>query len=1242
MASTSAPASLSQPPAKRRTIGLLTARIGRVWGQEFMAGVIDAARALDVNLRCYVGRQPAEASEAIFSLYDLVDPASLDGLILAADLGHGVPQAEMQRFCDRFAPLPTIAISLDVTGIPTIQTDSFNGMRQAVLHLIEVHGCQRIAFVRGPAGQTEAEQRYQAYCSALEACDIPVDEQLVVPGDFSLESGRLAVDTLLDERQVDFQALAAANDRMAMGALEALQRRGRQVPMQVALVGFDDIQEAQSLGVPLTTVRQPFYITGQQAVTRLVDLVEGRDVPAQVILPTELIIRWSCGCLPASIQQVQFDEAELLDEPGPTDLVNRRQATTTALLHLIYKNTPAGTRLVDRRIRAVLQRLWETFLSDMSADTQDQFPVAFVQALEAAHQIPLRGGVNVWHELLSEFRRQVLPYVTDRQSLLRAENLLEQARILVGETAQRAMAYRRLEVEQQEELFQALGSSLSTLVSLNEIAASAQQHFAALGLKQCCLSLYDIPQVGPWNLQPQELQAYLLMQYRNGRVQWAPGGANFPARQLIPAELLPANRRYATIITPLGLAHSPLGVLWNEIGPADWEVYIRLSNLLSSAIFRALLIREREQATQEIGQLLVRSEQHLIDLGIAKEAAEEAARRTQQALEESDQLFRAARAILGATEVTDICQKLTTFYTRLVQADQVIIFLVDHDLEKIVLGVHNGRILDKLNVSYTDLKEGVNGIAFESGQPVLSQHPEDGFEPPNAAERRIWGATGSIVVVPLVAKNQVIGTVTALNQINQRMFTQHDVDLLMSLAAQAAAAMEGARLYQAEQERRQVAETLVQAGRKLTSTLQLREVPGHILEQLNMVVPFERASLILQEEDRLRIVAQRGFPDRERARQLSISIRDGDVYQQVVAAGRPVLVEDVRRTTGWSQVDWLPLDLSWMGVPLFAKERVIGMLSLTRRQAGAFSQDDAILVATFALQAAIALENAALYDEITRFNEQLEQMVAQRTEELNQAYHTLEKLDENKTVFISVAAHELRTPLTVIKGYMGMLAGDSTVTQNPYLSEVLKGVSKGTERLHAIINSMLDVARIDSQLLDLHLEPTSLPVMLKRVREDYTAALRERQLNLGLVNVDGLPLIQGDPTLLLKVFQNLIGNAIKYTPDGGRITLRGERLSDPRLGDCVEIQVQDTGIGIDPDHHELIFEKFYQTGTVALHSTGETKFLGGGPGLGLAIVRGIVNAHGGRIWVESPGHDAQRCPGSTFIVRLPCAARNPA
>jgi len=135
--------------------------------------------------------------------------------------------------------------------------------------------------------------------------------------------------------------------------------------------------------------------------------------------------------------------------------------------------------------------------------------------------------------------------------------------------------------------------------------------------------------------------------------------------------------------------------------------------------------------------------------------------------------------------------------------------------------------------------------------------------------------------------------------------------------------------------------------------------------------------------------------------------------------------------------------------------------------------------------------------------------------------------------------------------------------------------------------------------------------------------------------LDGLPVIQTDPDQLYKVFYHLIINAIKYTPDGGRISVHGHLVETGEGLNEIEIVVSDTGIGIDPAHHELIFEKFYQTGEVYMHSSGKTKFKGGGPGLGLAIARGIVEAHQGRIWVESLGHDETNCPGSKFFVRIP-------
>lgn len=316
------------------------------------------------------------------------------------------------------------------------------------------------------------------------------------------------------------------------------------------------------------------------------------------------------------------------------------------------------------------------------------------------------------------------------------------------------------------------------------------------------------------------------------------------------------------------------------------------------------------------------------------------------------------------------------------------------------------------------------------------------------------------------------------------------------------------------------------------------------------------------------------------------------------------------------------------------------MVSLTRRERGAFSQEDVLMATAFAMQASVALENANLYAEITRFNQQLEQMVQQRTQELRQALFTLERMEHNRADFISVTAHELRTPLTVMKGYLGILESDASLQANPFLRQVLAGFMKGTERLYEIVESMLELVRIDNQQLEIEPGLVTVNTIARRVFLDYNEFLAERKQTLELQNLEGLPILQGDANLLLKVLQNIVINAIKYTPDGGKITISGRAVADEQGGEWVEILVQDSGIGIDPEFHELIFEKLYSLGKVGLHSTSKYTFKGGGPGLGLAIARGIVNAHGGKIWVESDHQDEDAFPGSCFHILLPVGRIN--
>jgi signal transduction histidine kinase len=473
----------------------------------------------------------------------------------------------------------------------------------------------------------------------------------------------------------------------------------------------------------------------------------------------------------------------------------------------------------------------------------------------------------------------------------------------------------------------------------------------------------------------------------------------------------------------------------------------------------------------------------------------------------------------------------------------------------------------------------------------------------------------SEVVLPLCVGDQTLGALDIQSE-QADAFRVDDVAILQTLAEQIAIAINNAQLYRAEQARRQLAESLEQAGRELSSSLDLRRVPGRVLELLATVVPYERGAVLLAHGDVVRIIAQRGFPDAHKAIGLAVPIRPNDVYLQVVKANAPVIIDDVTHSPGWQQQDWLPINLSWMGVPLRAKDKVMGMISLTRRQASAFSGEDTQLAMAFVGQAAIALENARLYDE------------------LNRAYRTLKRMDKTKSDFINVAAHELRTPLTPIKGYAQMLQALPKVAGDTYSSSLVDGIVTSADRLQEIVNSMLDVSKIDSQTLEVVPEPLALATVIRRVQKEFGHTLSERNLTLTVSGLDDLPKVEADPDLMFKVFYHLVVNSIKYTPDGGAISVAGQVVS-VNAKPMVEVVVGDTGVGIDPAHHRLIFEKFYQTGEVAFHSSGRTKFKGGGPGLGLAIARGIVLAHGGQIWVESDGYDETRCPGSRFYVRLP-------
>jgi len=500
----------------------------------------------------------------------------------------------------------------------------------------------------------------------------------------------------------------------------------------------------------------------------------------------------------------------------------------------------------------------------------------------------------------------------------------------------------------------------------------------------------------------------------------------------------------------------------------------------------------------------------------------------------------------------------------------------------------------------------------------------------------------SYVRVPLLVRGELIGSLTLGSEVPEG-FTPEHVDIAREVADQLALAIQQARLRGAAARRGEELTALLRATRSIMSGLDLQGILERIVEEAAAISGCQHVKLLLVDKpgEVLRTMAVKGTA-MSRGDELPLGT---GLSGLVAATGQPLFVPDCPRDARnlFADKDREMGLVTYLGLPVTVREEVVGVLTFNTTAAREYGPGELAYLASYADQAAIAIENARLYSTVQQHAAELEQRVQERTHELEAANQRLQDASRHKSEFLANMSHEIRTPLNSIIGFAELLreqgVGPLTERQARYLTHI----ANAGKHLLQLIGDILDLSKVEAGKFVLQPEP--LPVA--QTLEDILAIAR------GLANKKGqtieveiapnLPVLAADPVRFKQILFNLLSNAVKFTPEKGRITLRAYEKAEGREQKAVTtegpslptaycplpslvIEVTDTGVGIKREDLPRLFQEFVQLETTPAQRHE-------GSGLGLVLTKRLVELHGGRIWAESEGEGR----GSTFTVLLPFA-----
>jgi signal transduction histidine kinase len=568
-------------------------------------------------------------------------------------------------------------------------------------------------------------------------------------------------------------------------------------------------------------------------------------------------------------------------------------------------------------------------------------------------------------------------------------------------------------------------------------------------------------------------------------------------------------------------------------------------------------------------------------------------------------LNQVSRSINQTLDLDTVLQLIMEKSLELLDAEAGSVLLADADGSYLTFEVVLGPVGNQLRGAHQTIGSGIGGTVAQERKPLIVNDAQRDPRWDVSFDRTTEFVTRNLICVPMISHDRLIGVIEVLNKRVPASFSEEDTELLSSFAAQAAIAIENARLFtltdQALTERVQQLHTMQVIDQQLNATLDFTRVLDLTLQHAMDALRADTGVLgIFDEEGNgLHLAAQQGTPaDYDRYRD-EWWPSDRGVIGQVARTGQPIVVNAGPAAPDFDPIN--PQARSQITVPIHYQDKVQAVVSLESVRPEAFNQSELEFVTRLANHAAIAIENARLYEQ---------------AQAANQA----------KTEFMSVASHELKIPMTSIKGYAKLLTLGAAGELNERQRDFLEIISSNVDRMDRLVADLLDVSRIEAGRLRLEKGRVDIQKVIDTVVQAVRTQIEAKELSLQLDLPPDMPPAWGDQDRLVQVVTNLVSNAYKYTPSGGKITIsviRGQAGSPTH--DFLTISIRDTGVGISLEDQQKLFTKFFRADDPRIRDVP-------GTGLGLSITKSLVEIHGGEIWFESKADQ-----GTTFSFTLPIA-----